>query len=61
MKNFQYFDILAIVILAGAFSGITYFEYSKLLSQYILVITLIAYYLGKYPGKTEVQRKQNEQ
>ena len=61
MKDFRYFDILVIVIFAGAFSGITYLGYSHLLLQFILIITLIAYYLGKYIGRTELQRKQNEQ
>ena len=48
MTHFKYYDIVFIVIFAGAFSVITYLGYEKLLSRFGLVISLMAYYFGKY-------------
>ena len=61
MKNFPYFDVLFIIIFAGIFLLITYFGYSKHIGQYIVVITLIAYFIGKSIGKKELRKKQNKE
>jgi len=53
MKNIPLFDILFIIITAFVFSLITYFGYSKLLSQYAVIVALASYFIGKYSGKYE--------
>ena len=57
MTKFRYLDIVFIIICGGVFSLITYFGYSKLLSQFSVIFALIAYYIGKYIGRTESRKK----
>ncbi len=60
MKNIPYFDILFIIISACIFFLITYLGYTKLLSQYSVIVALIAYFVGKYIGKIELRKKLKE-
>ena len=53
MKNSRFFDILFILICVVIFSLITYYEYSKLLSQFSVIVALAAYFVGKYVGRVE--------
>ena len=53
----QLLDILFIIICAVVFSLITYYGYSKLLSQFSIVFALIAYFVGKYVGRGELRKK----
>jgi hypothetical protein len=48
------------MICAVVFSIITYYGYSKLLSQFSIVVALIAYFVGKYVGRVESRKKMNE-
>ena len=57
MTKFRYFDIVLIIICGGVFSLIIYFGYSKLLSQFSIIFALIAYFIGKYIGRTESRKK----
>ena len=61
MRNFPYFDVLFIIIFAGFFLLISYFGFSKNIGQYLVVITLIAYFIGKSIGKKELRKKQNNE
>jgi len=61
MKHIPYFDILFVVICAGVLSFITYFGYSKLLSQFSVIIAIASYFIGKYAGRFELRRKLNEE
>lgn len=60
MKNIPFFDILFIIIVACVFSLITFFGYSKLISQFSVIFALIAYYIGKYTGRVELRKKLKE-
>ncbi|MDP2722608.1 MAG: hypothetical protein Q8O72_07620 [Bacteroidales bacterium] len=53
MKKSAVFDILFIVVSATIFSLIVYFGRSNLISQFILLFALAAYFVGKYVGKLE--------
>jgi CDP-diglyceride synthetase len=60
MKKTQLFDILFIIICAVVFSLISFYGYSKLLSQFSVVVALIAYFVGKYVGRVELRKKMSE-
>ena len=61
MKNIPYFDILFVITCAGVLSFITYFGYSKLLSQFSVIIAIAAYFIGKYACRFELRKKLNEE
>jgi predicted membrane protein len=58
MKKTQFLDILFIIICAVVFSIITFYGYSKLLSQFSIVVALIAYFVGKYVGRGELRKNE---
>ena len=60
MKNTSVFDILFIVIIGGILGLIAFFGYSKLLSQFSVIIALVAYFVGKYIGRIELRKKLND-
>ncbi|MEI6678672.1 MAG: hypothetical protein WCL21_08695 [Mariniphaga sp.] len=57
MKNKRFWDLVFIINCGTVISLITYFGYSKLLSQYALVFALISYYIGKYIARVELRKK----
>ena len=57
MNKFRIFDFLFIIICGAIFTVIIHWGNSKLLSQFSVVIVLIAYYIGKYVGQTELKKQ----
>ncbi len=57
MKNSRFFDILFILIYCIIFSLITYYDYTKLLGQFSVIVALAAYFVGKYVGRVETRKK----
>ena len=60
MKNFPYFDVLFIVIFAGIFLLVSYFGYTKLIGQYSVIVTFIAYFIGKSIGRKESKKRKSQ-
>jgi hypothetical protein len=58
MKKTRLIDILFIIICGAVFYFITYFGHSRLLSQFSVIVALIAYFLGKFIGRVEVTKTQ---
>jgi len=61
MKNFPYFDVLFLFIFAGIFLLVSYFGYSKLIGQYSVIVTFIAYFIGKSIGRKELRKRQEKE
>ena len=61
MKNTRFFDILFILICSVIFSLITYYDYTKLLGQFSVIVALASYFVGKYVGRVESREKHNEE
>jgi predicted aspartyl protease len=57
MKNIPFVDILFILISAGVLILITELGYSKFLSQFSLMIVIVAYLIGKYVGRIQLRKK----
>jgi len=57
MNRFRYFDFLFIIFCGVIFTLIIQWGNSKLLSQFSVVIVLIAYYIGKYVGRTKLKKQ----
>ncbi len=60
MKNTRFFDTLFILICGVVFSVITWYGYSKLLGQFSIIVALAAYFVGKYVGQIESDKKHNK-
>jgi hypothetical protein len=56
MKYTFIFDIAFIAISAGIFTLINYFGYAELLSKYVVVVALAAYFAGKSARQLELKR-----
>lgn len=57
MKHISIFDIAFIAISAGIFTMINYFGYTELLSKYVVVVAIAAYFIGKLANQFELKRK----
>lgn len=60
MNKLPIFDIMFILITAVFFSAINYFDYTKMVWQFGILFTLIAYFIGKYVGKHSQKSKIQE-
>ena len=60
MKNISVFDLVFIVIAALFLGLISYFDFSRLISQFSLIFAMLAYYTGKFVMAFELKRKANK-
>jgi len=58
MKKFRIFDFLFIITCGVIFTEIIWLRNPKLLSQFSVIIALMAYYIGKYVGRTESKKQE---
>ena len=56
MKNFPLADLLVIVLFTAVFLLLNNFGFKEILSDYILIVALIAYFTGKFVMKMQTRK-----
>ncbi len=61
MKKVSIFDLIFIVVSTLIILLIYHFEYSTIITRYIIVVILIAYFSGKYLNQLEIKRMKDKE